>query len=154
VESAVADVTRHFGHIDLLVNNAGTVKTGTTSTDEFEAVMSGAFWATVYPVLSVLPGMVNRRSGRIVVVPASVDTLALRTAGCAVKEFTQGLKAQVAESGVTVVTAADRSPAQMVGAMKRDETEKSWSLPNIDLITPAKIRAAMAFGRFVVRQFA
>jgi NAD(P)-dependent dehydrogenase (short-subunit alcohol dehydrogenase family) len=60
IERAIDEARRHFGRIDVLVNNAGIIAVGpilTQTLDDFREAMDVMFWGTVYPTLAVLPEM-------------------------------------------------------------------------------------------------
>src|SRR5581483_9971373 len=68
VNRMVREVIDHFGRIDVLVNNAGTISVGPLEDQrppDYQEAMDVMFWGTVYPTLAVLPHMLARRSGRI-----------------------------------------------------------------------------------------
>lgn len=113
--AAAAEVARKgmetFGKIDLLVANAGVYGTASmTSMDDalFDDIIRTNLYGVFHSIRAVLPGMVERRSGRIV----AIASLAARTgqmnsaAYCASKWGVIGMvKAtalDVARSGVTV----------------------------------------------------
>ncbi len=65
----IEQATAHFGRVDVLVNNAGTILTGpilSQTLQDFEETMAIMFWGTVYTTMAVLPQMRERRSGHIV----------------------------------------------------------------------------------------
>jgi NAD(P)-dependent dehydrogenase (short-subunit alcohol dehydrogenase family) len=71
VERMVAGAREAFGHIDILVNAAGV--TGPVETpvqqikvDDFRAVLESNIVGTFLPIKHVLPGMIERRHGKIV----------------------------------------------------------------------------------------
>ena len=69
VEGMIEGVTRHFGRIDILVNNADTIAVGpmeTMTLRDYEESMALHFWAPPYATLAVLPQMKRRKAGRIV----------------------------------------------------------------------------------------
>src|SRR5256885_14089745 len=68
VKELVEVVTRHFGGVDVLVNNAGTIQVGPVEVmtlEDFTQAMSVHFWRPLYTTLCVLPQMRERRDGRI-----------------------------------------------------------------------------------------
>ncbi len=69
VELMVQKAKARFGQIDILVNNAGTIQVGpfeSMTAQDFEDAMRVMFWGVLYPILTVLPDMMGRQSGRIV----------------------------------------------------------------------------------------
>jgi short-subunit dehydrogenase len=65
----IDDVYARFGHIDVLINNAGVIQVGPlelqTQTD-FEEAMAIHFWAPFYTMQAVIPKMKRQGAGRIV----------------------------------------------------------------------------------------
>jgi len=58
-----------FGHIDIVVNNAGISihkNAARTSVDEIERVMAVNFFGAVFLTLAALPGMLERRFGSVI----------------------------------------------------------------------------------------
>jgi NAD(P)-dependent dehydrogenase (short-subunit alcohol dehydrogenase family) len=113
VKELVEVVTRHFGRIDVLVNNAGAIQVGpleVMTLEDFEQAMAVHFWGPLYTTLCVLPQMRERRDGRIVnissiggkigvphLVPYSASKFAL--AG-----LSDGLRAELAKENILVTT--------------------------------------------------
>lgn len=113
VERMIEAVTRHFGGLDMLINNAGIITAGPLSTmtvDDFEDAMQVMFWGAVYPTMAVLPQMRRRRSGRIVNITSiggkvSVPhLLPYSTAKFAAVGLSEGLRAELAKDGINVTT--------------------------------------------------
>ncbi len=116
VVQLVAQVTQHYGQIDILVNNAvSSITVGpieATTLADFEAAHAVLFWGVVYPTLAVLPQMRQRRSGRIVTI-ASVGgkvsvprMLPYSCAKFAATAFTEGLRAELVGTGIKATTIA------------------------------------------------
>ncbi|HEY0170105.1 MAG TPA: SDR family NAD(P)-dependent oxidoreductase [Pyrinomonadaceae bacterium] len=113
VRELVEVVTRHFGRIDVLVNNAGVIQVGPVeemTLEDYEQAMAVHFWGPLYATLAVLPQMRARGEGRVVnissiggkigvphLVPYSASKFAL--AG-----LSDGLRAELAKDGVVVTT--------------------------------------------------
>ena len=113
VAEMVEVVSRRFGGVDVLVNNAGVIQVGPVEVmtlEDYEEAMRTHFWAPLYATLAVLPQMRRRREGRIVnissiggkigvphLVPYSASKFAL--AG-----LSEGLRAELAKDGVVVTT--------------------------------------------------
>ncbi len=113
VERVVGDAMRHFGRIDVLVNNAGVIQVGpfqAMSLQDFEHSLNVMFWGVVHPTLAVLPQMLERRSGRIVNITSiggKVSVPHLLPYNCAkfaAIGFSEGLRAEVAGKGISVTT--------------------------------------------------
>jgi len=67
VSNAVEAVTRQFGPIDILINNAGEIMVSPFENLEpadFELAMAVMFWGMLYMTLAVLASMKARRQGR------------------------------------------------------------------------------------------
>jgi NAD(P)-dependent dehydrogenase (short-subunit alcohol dehydrogenase family) len=115
VEHLVAETTRHFGRVDMLVNNAGIIQAGPVEAmgiDDFQTALDVMYWGTVYPTLAVLPQMRERRRGRIVNVTSIGGKVAVPhllpydCAKFAAVGFSEGLRAELAREGIVVTTVA------------------------------------------------
>ncbi|MCC7024901.1 MAG: SDR family oxidoreductase [Thermomicrobiales bacterium] len=113
VDALVEAVTRHFGRIDILVNNAGIIVVApleTLTAADFERMIADNFWGVVNPTLAVLPGMRERRSGRIVNITSIGGKIAvphLLPYTCAkfgTVGFSSGLRAELSGTGISVTT--------------------------------------------------
>ena len=68
-EDFIRNVERKFGHIDVLVNDAGQIEVGPLEAqriEDFQQAMDTMYWGTVYTTLAAYPAMARRRAGRIV----------------------------------------------------------------------------------------
>lgn len=115
VEAAIDRVTSRLGQIDVLVNNAGEIQVGPVESmtlDDFEHAMRSMFWGTVYPTWTVLPQMRARQGGRIVNITSIGGKVAVphllpyTCAKFATIGFSEGLRAELAGKGITIVTIA------------------------------------------------
>ena len=113
VADLMEQVHRHFGPIDVLVNNAGIIEVGpaeTMSLADYEEAMATNFWGMLYPTLAVLPEMRERGAGRIVNITSIGGKLGIphllpySASKFAAVGFSQGLRAEVAADGIKVVT--------------------------------------------------
>jgi NAD(P)-dependent dehydrogenase (short-subunit alcohol dehydrogenase family) len=113
VKELVDVVTRHFGRIDVLVNNAGVIQVGPVelmTLEDFEQAMAVHFWGPLYATLAVLPQMRRRREGRVVNVSSiggkvSVPHLVPYSASkFALAGLSDGLRAELAKDGVVVTS--------------------------------------------------
>lgn len=98
-------------HIDILVNNAGISCRGnvlTTDLEVYQQLMLTNFFGQVALTKAILPSMVDKRSGHIVVVSSVQGVMAIpsRSAYAASKHATQAffdsLRAEVADYNVNV----------------------------------------------------
>src|SRR5207253_3425233 len=147
VDAFVSEV----GPVDVLINNAGVIAVGpwqTQTLDDFREMLEIQFWGVVHMTLSVLPGMVERGSGRIANVTSiggkvSVPwLLPYNSAKFAAVGFSEGLRAEVAGDGVTVTTVVPglmRTGSYGNALFKgKHEAELTWfalgaSLPGISM---------------------
>ncbi len=111
VEAMVEMVTKQLGPIDILCNNAGVVDTGLvveTTEAQWNAMMDVNVKGVFLGCKAVLPGMMERRQGRIINTAsvAGKRGSARLSAYCASKfaviGFTQSLAHEVASYNVTV----------------------------------------------------
>jgi NAD(P)-dependent dehydrogenase (short-subunit alcohol dehydrogenase family) len=139
VERMIAAVTERFGRIDILVNNAGEIRVGpaeSMTVADYESAMRVMFWGTVYPTLSTLPQMTARKRGRIVNITSIGGKVAVphllpyTCAKFAAVGFSEGLHAEMRDSGVKVVTIAPglmRTGSHLNADFKGDhEKEAAW----------------------------
>ncbi len=113
VQRLISDVTNHYGHIDILVTNAGIIEVGPVQNmtrADFEKTLAVDFWGVLDPILAVLPQMRERRSGRIVTIGsiggkvAFPHLLPYAVAKFAVTGLSEGLRAELWRDGITVTT--------------------------------------------------
>ena len=113
VAAMVETVTRHYGRIDILINNAGIMVVAPVETltrADFERVMAVNFWGVLNPTLEVLPGMRTRGAGRIVNITSIGGKIAVphllpySCAKFAAVGFSEGLRAELADTGISVTT--------------------------------------------------
>ncbi|MGB8508058.1 MAG: SDR family NAD(P)-dependent oxidoreductase, partial [Pyrinomonadaceae bacterium] len=106
-------VTRRFGGVDVLVNNAGVIQVGPLeemTLEDYEEAMRVHFWGPLYTTLAVLPQMRRRRAGRIVnvssiggkigvphLVPYSASKFAL-------VGLSEGMRAELTKDGIYVTS--------------------------------------------------
>jgi NAD(P)-dependent dehydrogenase (short-subunit alcohol dehydrogenase family) len=113
VVGMIEGLTRHFGKIDVLVNNAGTIGVGPMEVmtyEDYQEAMQTHFWAPLHTTLAVLPQMKRRRSGRIVNIASiggkiSVPHLLPYSASkFALVGFSEGLRAELEKDNILVTT--------------------------------------------------
>jgi short-subunit dehydrogenase len=113
VDRAVNETRRHFGRIDVLINNAGVMEVGPLecmTAEDYEEAMQTHFWGPLNMTLAVLPEMRRRRQGRIVNISSiggkiSVPHLLPYSASkFALVGLSQGLRAELIRDRVYVTT--------------------------------------------------
>ena len=113
VEAFVQAAQNHFGQVDVLINNAGTINVGpmeVMTVEDYEQAMRVHFWGPLYAVLAVLPEMRRRGEGRIVNVASiggkvSVPHLLPYSASkFALVGLSEGLRAELRKDGIIVTT--------------------------------------------------
>jgi len=113
VREMVDVVTRHFGRVDVLVNNAGTIQVGPVEVmtlEDYEQAMAIHFWAPLYTTLAVLPQMRERGEGRVVNIASIGGKLAVphlvpySASKFALVGLSDGLRAELMKDGVVVTT--------------------------------------------------
>src|SRR5262249_39264039 len=113
VLTMVDHLEHHFGRIDVLINNAGTIQVGPLelmTLDDYEEAMEVHFWGPLYTILAVLPAMCQRREGRIVNISSiggkmSVPHLVPYNASkFALVGLSEGLRAELRKNGIIVTT--------------------------------------------------
>jgi short-subunit dehydrogenase len=115
VEQMVGTVIAHYGRIDVLINNAGTIAVGPLSSqtsEDFQEAMDVMFWGIVHTTLLVLPQMLARHEGRIANITSIGGKMAVphllpySAAKFAATGFSEGLTAELADQGIKVTTIA------------------------------------------------
>lgn len=113
VEEMVERVGERFGQIDVLVNNAGIIQVGPMeemTLEDYEEAMRLHFWAPLYAIQAIAPGMQARRSGRIVNISSIGGALGVphllpySASKFALTGLSEGLRAELAKDGVLVTT--------------------------------------------------
>ncbi len=113
VDGLVRQAIARFGRVDVLVNNASIIQVGplrALTRAHFEDALAVNFWGVVNPTLAVLPGMLTRRRGHIVMITSIGGKVAVPhllpydAAKFAALGFSEGLAAEVDRDGVTVTT--------------------------------------------------
>lgn len=97
-EAAVSKALEHFGHIDALINNAGALwwaDVAETPVKKFDLIMGINVRASFVLAHAVLPGMMRRHYGHIVMMSPPVDPSAVAHHGAyAVSKFGMTMIAQ------------------------------------------------------------
>ena len=138
---AMADAARErFGRIDILVNNAGIVRpamlnkmTGAQWDDVLAVHLTGAFNC----LQAVVPGMMERRYGRIINVTSTAGVLGTigqinySAAKAGIVGLTMSAARELAKFGITVNAIAPGAATPMTETIRTDERFKSKYLDRI-----------------------
>ncbi len=140
VQQLIMQATAHYGHVDILVNDAGIISAGPLNTltrSDFEESMNIIFWGTYNTTMAVLPQMRARGNGRIVNI-ASIGgkvsvphLLSYASAKFAVVGLSEGLHAELAQEGIDVITVAPglmRTGSQVNAVAKGDKHKEEYTL--------------------------
>jgi NAD(P)-dependent dehydrogenase (short-subunit alcohol dehydrogenase family) len=113
VRMMVAEVERHLGPVDVLINNAGIITAGpleNLDTRDFEECMNTHFWAPFHTMQAVLPAMRRRGEGRIVNISSlggkvAIPHMAPYTASkFALTGLSEGFRTELSRYGIPVTT--------------------------------------------------
>jgi NAD(P)-dependent dehydrogenase (short-subunit alcohol dehydrogenase family) len=113
VDEMIRSVVDRFGRLDVLVNNAGIIEVAPVAAmtvDDFDGAHAVMFSGMLYPTLAALPHMRERGRGRIVNITSiggkisAPHLLPYNCAKFAAVGLSEGLRAELAGSGVTVTT--------------------------------------------------
>jgi 3-oxoacyl-[acyl-carrier protein] reductase len=142
VDAMLAAVVARFGRVDILVNNAGITrpamlhKMTTAQWDEVLAVhLTGSFNC----LQAVVPGMMERRYGRIVNVTSAAGVLGTigqinySAAKAAVLGLTKSAARELAKHGITVNAISPGAATPMTETIRTDERFKEKYLDRIPL---------------------
>ena len=166
-ERLVAAAQEHYGHLDVLVNNAGLIQVGpmeTMTEQDFREAMELMFFAQLRMVLAVLPGMRSRGTGRIVNITSIGGRIAVphllpyAAAKFAATGFSDGLRSELASTGVSVTTVVPglmRTGSHFAARFGgRAEQEFAWFATGagMPLLSMNAARAARAIVRAAARR--
>jgi NAD(P)-dependent dehydrogenase (short-subunit alcohol dehydrogenase family) len=169
VARMVAAAREAFGRIDVLICNAGVIQVGQVHSmelEDFRQAMDIMYWGVLYPILEVVPEMRQRRQGRIAVV-ASIGgkisvpyLLPYNAAKFAAVGLSEGLRAELADDGITVTTIVPglmRTGSYLNAYFSGNETgretlyELFTPMSSLPLLTAGGEAAARAFVRAIRR---
>ena len=158
----VEQATARFGRIDVLVNNAGVITVGPVQNqriEDFRDVMDANFFTGVNCAMSVLPQMLERRSGTIVNITSiggkiPVPHLLPYTASkFAAVGFSEGLHAELRSKGVHVLTVCPglMRTGSHVSAQFSGDAEREYRWFSLAANTPGVSTSAACAARKIVR---
>lgn len=149
MENMAQNVLTEFGHIDVLINNAGVALGGElaeTTLEQFHSLMNVNFWGVVHGVHYFLPSMLERKSGHIVNI-SSINGLApfpfngpYNASKFAVVGYTGSLRMELAPYGIGVTAVC---PGLIDTRITKDRRGSKASNPKTQLCIE-KFECAMA----------
>jgi len=113
VENTIAKTIAQWGHIDIFIANAGEYVRGEVTNltkSDFERSLAVNFYGALYGVLAVLPHMIKRKKGHIVLVSSLDAKKAIPVDGpyvaakCAITGFFEVLRQELKPDNVHVTT--------------------------------------------------
>lgn len=113
VQAMVNAVQERWGRIDVLINNAGTISVGPVETmtlEDYESAMKTHFWGPLFMIQAVVPGMRQRREGRIVNIASIGGKISMphlvpyNASKFALVGLSEGLRAELAKDGILITT--------------------------------------------------
>jgi short-subunit dehydrogenase len=151
-------VREQYGHIDVLINNAGVIQVGPMESmqlQEYEEAMNTHFWAPLYTMLAVIPHMKERGEGRIVNISSVGGKISLphqipySASKFALVGLSEGMRSELKKDNIVVTTVCPGltrtgSPRNVIVKGKHQE-EYAWfnivdSLPFISMNAEATAR--------------
>jgi len=113
MESAVDEVVRQFGRLDVLINNAGIIQVGPfekMTLEDYENAMATHAWGPLYAILKAVPVMRNQGGGRIINISSIGGKLGVPhllpyvMSKFALAGLSEGLGAEASRHGIHVTT--------------------------------------------------
>ena len=109
----VRQVEKHFGRIDVLVNNAGVIQVGPVEDQPlsaFKEAMESNYYTALHTTMAALPEMLERRDGHIVNIASIGGKVAVphllpySASKFALVGFSRGLNSELRSKGIRVTT--------------------------------------------------
>jgi short-subunit dehydrogenase len=161
-ESLIDSVTRTWGNIDVLVNNAGIITVGPVedqTVEDFREVMDTNFFSGLHCTLAVLPRMLERRAGTIVNITSIGGKVAVphllpySASKFAEVGFSEGLHAELRDKGVHVLTVCPglMRTGSHVNALFSGDAEREYRWFSLGATTPLVSTSAQRAARRIVR---
>jgi NAD(P)-dependent dehydrogenase (short-subunit alcohol dehydrogenase family) len=113
VDALVGDVTREWGTVDVLINNAGVIQVGpmrTLTYEDYDESMRIHFWGPLNTMLATMPAMRARREGRIVNISSVGGKISIPhllpycASKFALTGLSEGFRSELARDNVLVTT--------------------------------------------------
>lgn len=114
MSAAVHDTVRHYGRLDVLINNAGIIQVGPAenmATGDFERSLATHFWGPLFAMRAAAPQMKRQGGGRIVNIASIGGQLAVphlapySASKFALVGLSDSLRAEYAKDNIRITTA-------------------------------------------------
>ncbi|MCY4513515.1 MAG: SDR family oxidoreductase [Candidatus Tectomicrobia bacterium] len=133
-----------YGQLDILVNNAGAMVLAPIGTDEqvWIDIMNLKWWAARRVADVFLPGMIERKYGRIINITGTMEPFGINAATCAnaaVQAWSKGLSREHSKDGVT-------SNCIIPGRIHSEQNKRSYPTVDDELAFAAQHIPAGEFG--------
>lgn len=157
VEQFTQKIIKHFGRIDILINDAGIIIVGAMesySMKEYQDAMNIMYWGIVNTTLAVLPHMKSRKDGQIVNITSVGGKVSIphllpySSAKFAAVGFSEGIAAELRKDNIYVTTIIPglMRTGSYVNALFQKDNKKEFKLFSLmstaPLITISAERAA------------
>jgi NAD(P)-dependent dehydrogenase (short-subunit alcohol dehydrogenase family) len=113
VNGLIKKTIEHFGRLDVLINNAGTIQVGpmeNMTIEDYEKAMQTNFWGPLYCIYALLPHFIERKQGRIINITSIGGKIALphllpyTASKFALVGLSEGLHAELKKHNIYVTT--------------------------------------------------
>jgi short-subunit dehydrogenase len=114
VKAMVRSINKTYGHLDVLVNNAGNFHVGPMEAmdyQDFDEALDTHFWAPLHTTLAILPQMKKNGGGRIINISSLGGKISIphmlpySSSKFAMTGFSEGLHAELKKHNIIVTTA-------------------------------------------------
>src|ERR1043166_2179163 len=139
IQSAVESTLTHFGKIDILINNAGTIEVGPLAhmkLEDFDRAMRLHFWAPFILTMQIVPHMRSAGGGRIVNISSIGGKIAVphmapySASKFGLTGFSDAIRAELARDKIFVTTVTPgmmRTKSEIHARFKGDHSaEYEW----------------------------
>ncbi len=144
----IEQALEHFGHVDILINNAGTATYEffhKENVDNLKRIMDINYWGMVYCTHAVLPSMISRGSGKIInisSVAGKIGTPAMANYAAtkhAMNGFSDALRAEVAKYGIQVNVICPTSTKTSIVMNSANNSAVKFDPKNYPGMTPERV---------------
>lgn len=113
VDGLMKKAIEHFGRVDVLINNAGTIQVGpmeNMTIEDYEKAMQTNFWGPLYCIYALLPHFKERKQGRIINITSVGGKVALphllpyTASKFALVGLSEGMHAELEKHNIAVTT--------------------------------------------------